>query len=144
MPWWVWFLLGLVLAALELQVPTNFYLLAFGTGAGAVGLLVLVGAGGPAWLQWLLFSGFSVAAVLVFQRTLVGSQEKRAAGAPEIDTLVGESAMPDGDLAPGATGRAQLRGTVWTARNAGAAPITRGQRCRVTRVEGLTIWIEAE
>jgi membrane protein implicated in regulation of membrane protease activity len=45
------------------------------------------------------------------------------------------------DLAPGAVGKAELRGTTWTAQNADDRPLARGQRCRVARVEGLTLLI---
>jgi membrane protein implicated in regulation of membrane protease activity len=44
----------------------------------------------------------------------------------------------------GGLGRAQLRGTVWTARNLGTDPITPGERCLVTSVDGLTISIRRE
>ena len=36
----------------------------------------------------------------------------------DVDSLVGEIAMPLDDIVPGAVGRAELRGTVWSARNA--------------------------
>jgi membrane protein implicated in regulation of membrane protease activity len=58
-----------------------------------------------------------------------------------VDALEGETAIVLDDLAPGAVGKAELRGTSWTAQNAGAAALSRGQRCRVVRVEGLTLFI---
>ena len=39
----------------------------------------------------------------------------------DVDSLVGEVAMPLEDIVPGAVGRAELRGTVWSARNATSA-----------------------
>jgi inner membrane protein len=62
----------------------------------------------------------------------------------DVDSLVGEIAMPLDDIVPGAVGRAELRGTVWSARNSSAIAIIRGQRCRVVRVDGLMIFLEAE
>jgi membrane protein implicated in regulation of membrane protease activity len=41
-------------------------------------------------------------------------------------------------------GKVELRGTTWTAHNDGPVPLARGQRCRVTRVDGLTLGIVAE
>jgi inner membrane protein len=61
-----------------------------------------------------------------------------------VDSMVGESAIPLEDLVPGATGKAELRGTTWTVHNAGSAPLKKNQRCKVERIEGLTLWIAAE
>ncbi|MBU6434571.1 MAG: NfeD family protein, partial [Nitrospirae bacterium] len=61
-----------------------------------------------------------------------------------VDSMGGETAIPLEDLAPGGTGKAELRGTTWTAHNAGPALLKKSQRCKVERVEGLTLWITAE
>ena len=62
----------------------------------------------------------------------------------DVDSLVGETAIPSEEIGPGAVGRAELRGTVWSARNVGSTPLSRGQRCRVVRVDRLMIFIESE
>jgi len=41
-------------------------------------------------------------------------------------------------------GKAELRGTAWTAHNVDARPLVKGQRGRVVRVDGLTLDIRAE
>ena len=61
-----------------------------------------------------------------------------------MDSLVGEEVVLLDDLAPGATGRAELRGSPWSARAASNAPLRAGQRCRVVRVEGLTLWLRPD
>ena len=43
------------------------------------------------------------------------------------------------DIAVDAVGKAELRGTTWNARNVGDKLLTRAQRCRVRRVDGLTL-----
>jgi membrane protein implicated in regulation of membrane protease activity len=48
------------------------------------------------------------------------------------------------DIPAGGIGRAELRGTTWTARGADGIPLSRGTRCRVDRVDGLTLWLRAE
>ena len=58
--------------------------------------------------------------------------------------MVGETATPLDDIAPGAVGRAELRGSAWSARNASGVTIARGQRCRVVKVERLMIFLEPE
>jgi membrane protein implicated in regulation of membrane protease activity len=64
--------------------------------------------------------------------------------APAIDTLANEVGTATDDLEPGAVGRIELRGTVWSARNETAAIIPRGTRCRVMWVEGLLAHVEPE
>jgi membrane protein implicated in regulation of membrane protease activity len=48
------------------------------------------------------------------------------------------------DIAPGAIGRFELRGTTWTARNAGPTTILSGRRSIVVRREHLTLFVQAE
>jgi membrane protein implicated in regulation of membrane protease activity len=139
MEWWIWILLGLGLLVAEMLTPGLFFLF-FGLGALLVGVLVLLGAGGPRELQWLLFSGFSLGALALLRRRL----RSRLSSKPMVDTMVGELAVPLEDLPPQATGKAELRGSTWSARNDAGVPLSRGQRCQVVRVEGLMLWIRPE
>jgi membrane protein implicated in regulation of membrane protease activity len=143
MAWWVWILVGLGLLLLEILTPGGFYILFFGFGALVVGLLASVDLAGPAWAQWLLFSAASVAGLLVFRKPLL-QRFRSATPDREVDSLVGETAAALGAIASEAVGQVELRGTVWNARNVGEAAIAAGQRCRVRRVEGLTLWVRAE
>ena len=43
-----------------------------------------------------------------------------------------------------AFGTAELRGVPWSTRVASGIPLRAGQRCRVERVDGLTLWVRAE
>jgi len=95
MAWWMWMILGLVLASAEAQIPTNFFLLAFGVGGLIVGALTGVGWIAAPWVEWLV-------------------------------------------------GRAELRGTTWSARGVDGVALVRGTRCRVERVDGLTLWLRPE
>jgi inner membrane protein len=141
--WWAWALVGLALLGVEMFTPGGFFVLFFGIGALLVALLVGLGAAGPPWAQWLIFSAVSVVSLLLFRSRLL---KRFGHGEPArvLDTLEDEVATPLEDLAPGAVGKAELRGTSWTARNAGDSPLARGQRCRVSRVEGLTLHLRAE
>jgi len=143
MDWWVWVLIGLALAGFEMVTPGGFFVMFFGVGALLVGILVGVGAGGPPWFQWLLFSVFSIVLLLLLRARLVKMTRSRAPDHP-VDSVQGEVATPLEDLAPGAVGKAELRGTAWNAHNGDSQPLTKGQRCRVTRVDGITLWIRAE
>ena len=140
MLWWIWVLLGFFLLLVELLTPGCLYLLFFGVAAIIVGLLAGVQLSGPSWMQWLLFSILSVAALLLLRRRLL--RKLRPAGqGKEVDSLVGETALSLEDIAVDAIGKAELRGTSWNARNVGASALARGQRCKVERVEGLMLWV---
>ncbi|MCW5893696.1 MAG: NfeD family protein [bacterium] len=142
MTWWMWALGGLFLLGIEVATPGSFFTLFFGVAALVVAGLALFGLAGPDWVQWLLFSLGSVGSLVLFRQKLLRRSFGGGAHAP--GTVVGEVAVLQEDLAPGQVGRAELRGTVWSARHDGPAALARGQRCRVVRIEGLTLWLRAE
>lgn len=139
MSWWLWVLLGVGLLVVEIVTPGGLFALFFGASALVVGLLAAAGVESPG-VQWGLFALLGVLLLLGLRRRL---QARMGAG-PHVAGLVGELAVPREDLEPGATGSADLRGAPWTAVNDGEAVLRRGQRCRVTRAENLTIHIRAE
>jgi membrane protein implicated in regulation of membrane protease activity len=144
MLWWFWVVFGLILATLELATPGGFFLLFFGVGSIIVGLLTLVDLAGPAWVQWLLFSVISVLALLLFRGRLLRRMHANDWMRPPIDALTEDVATTLEEIAPGSMGRVELRGTPWSARNVGNAPLIKGQRCAVQRVDGLTLYIVPE
>ena len=143
MQWWHWAVLGLALGLLELATPGGFFILFFGIGALLVSVLAMLGIAGPLWLQWMLFPILSVVTLYSFRgpllRRLRASEHKGA-----IDSLTADIAVAKEDILPGAVGRAELRGTSWSALNVGLAALHRGQRCAVRKVDGLTLHITAE
>jgi membrane protein implicated in regulation of membrane protease activity len=62
----------------------------------------------------------------------------------DVDSMIGEMATALEALPAGAIGKAELRGSIWTTKNVGATDFRKGQRGRVTKVDGLTLWITAE
>ena len=143
MLWWHWLLLGLVLTAMELAAAGGFYIIFFGIAAVIIALLSLFGLGGPLWFQLLMFSILSVASLLFFRNPIMRRLNLNA-GAPDIDTLAGESCTVLQPMAPGASGRVEARGTSWSARNVGTTPLGSGARCVVARSERLTLLVKAE
>ena len=144
MTWWLWIVLGLMLLGAEVLTPGGFYILFFGLSAlivGAMGGLQWVQA---EWLQWLLFSGLSIASLLIFRGPLRRFMTAEDATAPAIDTMIGESVLLLEDIAPSAIGKAECRGATWTARNVGTTVLAKGQRSRVDKVDGLTLWVTPE
>jgi len=149
MVWWHWLVIGFVLAAAELSAPGSFYLLFLGISGIIVGAMVsaMDGIGVPlaTWGQVLCFCVISFALLVGFRGRIQRRLLRKPASAepPQAAEMTGEIAIPVDDIAPGQAGRVELRGTTWTARSESGA-VSRGQRCRVVRVEGLTLWIRAE
>lgn len=137
--WWAWIVLGLVLLGLELTLGT-FYLLFLGLAAIVVGLLAVFGADGPAWLEWLLFILLSGGLMLLFRRPLLGRFTVKS-DSRDIDKLVGQTAVVTESMAPGGIGKVEMRGSSWSAQNAGTETLALGQRCVVERVQGLMLWV---
>lgn len=142
MVWWLWALFGLVLLILEVQAFGGFYLMFFGVGALFVSLLAAVAMVETDWIQWLLFSVFSVVALILFRQPIV--RKLTSSAAHKVDSLVGETAVASEDIPSGGIGKAEMRGTAWNAHNAGTATLRKDARCRVERIDGLTLWVRAE
>ena len=142
MTWWSWVALGLVLGAIELATPGGFFIVFFGVAALVVGLVQLAGVDLPAWGQWLAFPVLAIVALRLFRRPLLARLQP--AEASDVDSMVSEVALPVTAIEPGQHGRAELRGTVWTARNVGDTAVAAGQRTRVVAVNGLQLDIRPE
>jgi inner membrane protein len=144
MTWWYWLALGLLLLGAEMLAPSGFYLLFFGLAAIVVGAVAGFGFMEPAWIQWLLFSILSIVFVVVLRPPLIRRSKSQVHTSDNVDTIVGETAVLLQDLPPGTVGKAELRGAVWSVRNTGQAPLTKGQRSRVERVDGLMLLVKPE
>ena len=143
MLWWHWLVVGLALIALEMAASGGFYVIFFGIAALLVAGLHALGMTGPLWLHIMLFSVFSVGSLMLFRHPLM-RMLKVGGGATDLDTLVGEVGTAMDEIAPGAIGRIELRGSTWTARNAGAIAIGRGRRSVVVDRDRLTLFVRAE
>lgn len=140
MSWWIWVLIGFFLLAGELTAAT-LHIGFFSVGAFTVALLVAFGVEMPLWGQLLVFTGVSVFAFF-FLRPLV-MRKLKLDKKIVVDSLVGEQALVLEDIAAGGAGRAEMRGTTWSARNVGETGLIRGQRCTVASVEGLVLHVRA-
>ncbi len=140
MSWWIWVLVGLLLLSVEF-VSSTMHVGLFAVGAFVVAILVAFGVEMPLWGQLVTFTSVSIVSV-IFVRPLIVRKlkldEKKI-----VDTLIGEQALALDDIAPAAIGKAEMRGTTWSARNVGETGLARGQRCVVAHVEGLLLHIRA-
>jgi len=141
MAWWMWMVLGVFLLVVEMATPGGLFAVFFGVGAFVIAPIAASGAS-PA-LQWVLYTAVSLALLLTLRSVLARKLAARGAAGP-MDTLVGEHATLVADLPAGGESKAELRGTQWNARAAAGVALPKGQRCRVERVDGLTLWLRAE
>ena len=143
MLWWHWLVIGLILVALEMAASGGFYVIFFGIAALAIAGLHVLDLAGPVWVQLVLFSAMSVGSLLFFRGPLLKWMQLDQPGR-DVDSLVGDIAVPMEDIPSGAVGKAELRGTVWSARNQAASTLARGQRCKVVDVDRLMIFLKPE
>jgi membrane protein implicated in regulation of membrane protease activity len=139
MTWWAWVLLGIALLVVEVATPGGLFALFFGAGAIVVAPLAALDV--PEAGQWLAFTVFSVASLLGLRSRLTQALSKHP---PAQAELVGEKAVVLVEVPATGEGRVELRGVPWSARTAGGVALPVGRRCRVERVEGLTLWLRAE
>ena len=134
----MWFVAGVGLLVFELVTPGGFFAVFFGFAAILVGLLTVVHLAGPEWLQWLLFSIFSIVGVLLLRRPIM---QRLGMGAPALpgEEMRGEWALVTEEVRPGQVGKVELRGTAWSARSNRTVRV--GERVPVDRIEGLTVWL---
>ena len=137
----MWLAGGLVLLLIELATPSGFFVMFFGLGAISVGVMQALGIMNSALLQWTVFTTLSLVYLFAFRGRLRTGIDTPPAN---IDTLVGEIAVPRERIPPGQIGRVDLRGAMFSARNETSANVEAGQRCRVTRVDGLLVVVQPE
>jgi membrane protein implicated in regulation of membrane protease activity len=140
--WWHWMVLGLCLAMGELAVPA-FFIIWFGLGALAVGLVLLAAPDLTLATQILLWAGLSTVLVIFWFRYLkprtvsaVGSSAANVVG--EVGVLVSE-------LSPDNRGQVRFQKPVLGADSWVCYADTRikaGERVRIVAVEGSFIKVE--
>jgi hypothetical protein len=140
MPYWGWLVVGIVLLGSELLlVDADFYLVFLGIAAIAVGLVDMAGVEVPLWSEWLAFGVLSVVSMVFFRKRVY---ERLRGNLPDSSgSLVGEWVDVENEIAPGRSGRGSLRGTTWTVANEGDRPLVPGERARVVRAEGVTLYV---
>lgn len=143
MEWWLWMIVGLALLGLEVVIPGLIIFLFFGAAAILMGVLEVLGLAGPIWLQWVLFSLLSVISLMTLRGPILRRISRKDENQPGIDSLVGRDVVLLTDLAPGALGKAELRGSSWSVVGAHEESLPRGARCIVEAVEGLTLHVRA-
>jgi hypothetical protein len=114
MSWWIWILVGFALLAIEFA-STTMHIGFFAAGAFLVGIAVGLGWNGPLWAQLLVFTVTSLLALLVFRPIVMRKLKLQSGNGPRVDELVGEVATALEEIAASAIGKAELRGSTWSA-----------------------------
>lgn len=134
-PWLIWFILGIAMAFLELQMP-GFIILFLGLGCWVVAGVLLI------WpltvtQQVLLFIVSSIAAIVLLRKWLMRIFQGRSSNQAETDY----DDFPKGvhvevvqPIIPPATGRIRFRGTLWDA--AADENIEKGEIVEIVRYAG--------
>lgn len=138
--WWIWIVAGFALMAAELLLPTGFFLFFFGAGAVVTGALSFFNIPSLFITQGLAFLAFSLLFVIVLRKPLLTKFHFRNHARP-VSSLVGQTAVALEAISPREFGKVEMHGTCWSAVNAGSEPIGRNVRCRVDRVDGLTLHV---
>ena len=140
--WWHWMVLGLCLTMAELVVPA-FFIVWFGIGAIAVGIILLAAPDLAVATQMLLWAGLSTALVIFWFRylkprtvTAIGTSTAHVTG--EVGVLVS-------DLNPDTRGQVRFQKPVLGSDSWVCYADTRikaGERVRIVAVEGSFIKVE--
>lgn len=142
MGWWIWLVLGLLLVAGEMLMPTDFFLMFFGVGALAASVTTAIGLTPGAISQSVVFVLVAVVSLLTLRGRLRNLLHRDM---PDrgVDSLVGEIATAVDEIPAHGMGKVILRGSPWNARNPDAESIGKEARVRVEKVEGITLVVRA-
>lgn len=138
----MWLAAGLALVVAEIATPGGFVIIFFGIAALVVGALALLGVVSSLPMQFLLFSVLAVVSLALLRGRL--QSRLRTPPSSNVDSLIGDLAIPQERLSPGVVGRVEVRGSTWSARNTSNVTLDTGQRARVAAVDGLTLAVIPE
>lgn len=140
---WKWLVFGLLLLVVELLNLGGFYLLFFGVGAILAAAVAFFFPAVTLATQVVFFLGVSVFSALFLRRPLL-QKFHSLRPARKVENITGEVALTLTGIPPGGEGKAELRGTLWSARNISDRPLAPQERCRVDHMEGLMLCIRPE
>lgn len=134
----VWLVLMVVFLAAEASTVS---MVSLWFAAGALVALLTALAGGPAWLQTLLFLAVS-AGLLLALRPLVRKYLSPKLTATNVDSVVGTTGLVTAAIDNvSAVGQVKLGAMEWTARSTSGQPIPAGTLVKVDRIEGVKAFV---
>ena len=134
----VWLVLMVVFLAAEASTVS---MVSLWFAAGALIALLTALAGGPAWLQTLLFLAVSPGLLLAL-RPLVKKYLSPKLTATNVDSVVGSTGLVTAAIDNvSAVGQVKLGAMEWTARSTSGQPIPAGTLVKVDRIEGVKAFV---
>ena len=134
----VWLVLMVVFLAAEASTVS---MVSLWFAAGALIALLTALAGGPAWLQTLLFLVVSTGLLLAL-RPLVKKYLSPKLTATNVDSVVGSTGLVTAAIDNvSAVGQVKLGAMEWTARSTSGQPIPAGTMVKVERIEGVKAFV---
>lgn len=146
MAWWVWLVTGLALLGVDVLIPSGFFILFFGLGAASIGLLLLIGLPLSETWQWSLWAILSLGYLAILRRPLMKRTDWQAGRSPshEVPDEMKNAIVEITEvIQPGARGAANCRGSIWTVQNVSDRSLNIGDKARVERLDGLTLFVRA-
>lgn len=136
--WLVVLAILLVIEFLTLGLTTVWF-----AGGALVAFLVSL-AGGPLWLQLLLFIAVSVV-LLLFTRPLAVKYLNKDVQKTNVDSIPGQKGIVTATIDNlKAEGQVTIQGMEWTARAKNGNTIEKGKVVRITAVEGVKLIVEED
>lgn len=135
---WMWWAFGLMCFGIETLSLGSFVFVFFGVGALVVGATTLWGITDDLAVQAVTFVSVAAVSMVLLRRRLRRHLDKTPAGGHN-ERRLDEMATAAEQIAPGALGQVELRGTVWRGLNTGSTALEMGQSYRVVRIDNLTV-----
>ena len=134
----VWLVLMVVFLAME---SSTVSMVSLWFAAGSLIALLTALAGGPAWLQTVLFLAVS-AGLLLALRPLVKKYLAPKVTATNVDSIVGSTGLVTAAIDNvSASGQVKLGAMEWTARSTSGQPIPVGTLVKVDKIEGVKAFV---
>lgn len=136
---WVWLAALIVFAIVEASTVT---LVSIWFVGGSLAALITALCGGPLWLQGVIFLAVSVILLLSLRPLLhrFYTPKKEQTNAP---ANIGKLAVVTEDIDNlHSKGAVKLSGLIWSARSEGGQALHAGDVVRVTRIEGVKLFVE--
>ena len=134
----VWLVLMVVFLAMEASTVS---MVSLWFAAGSLIALLTALAGGPAWLQTVLFLAVS-AGLLLALRPLAKKYLAPKVTATNVDSVVGSTGLVTAAIDNvSAAGQVKLGAMEWTARSTSGQPIPVGTLVKVDKIEGVKAYV---
>ena len=136
---WVWLVLGIFLVAVELFVPSGFYLFMVGLSCVVVGLLATTGIVSSFAVEAIVFCVVAIGMWVLFGSRLRGLLGRKGRYAGQ---LPGQVVRVSSNLEPGQHGTGELWGTQWRLENIDSATLMAGSEAVVVSAAGVTLHVK--